>query len=418
MGLFHRVRFAPLIALGLFAVACNDTKLRESPPPGPMSGGDASTPALGATTPAPPFLALAAGGDATCGVVREGDLYCWGRNDLGQLGDGTQENRYLPVPVGKGQKWMAVAPGGSHTCALAEKGATYCWGSGVYGEIGNDTLGQSLTPIHVTTVPPFTSIASGENHSCGLTAAGALWCWGDNRHGELARGDTLAAHHPVAVTPGIAFRSMSLAGHATCAVTTDARLFCWGLDNGGALGYLATTLCEEGGAATSLCSLSLRRTAGDSLVRHAALGYEHGCALTPGGTARCWGSNGSGELGTGSRDSAGPSSIAGELHFSTIAAGAAFSCGLAKEGDLYCWGTNDEGQTGTGTGADSPLATIVQSPSRFIAVSAGRQHACAVTTEHVGFCWGDDSFGQVGGVAKRRSFMPDQVMFPAAASAP
>jgi hypothetical protein len=47
-----------------------------------------------------------------------------------------------------------------------------------------------------------------------------------------------------------------------------------------------------------------------------------------------------------------------------------------------------------------------------VAVSAGRQHACAVTTEHVGYCWGDDSFGQVGGIAKRRSFTPDLVVFP------
>jgi len=236
------------------------------------------------------------------------------------------------------------------------------------------------------------------------------------QHGELGRGDTLPAHKAVPVSPGITFRSMTLSGHATCAVTTDAKLYCWGLDNGGALGYLATSPCEESGNAVSLCALSLRRTAGDSLVRHAALGYEHACALTPGGTARCWGTNGAGELGTGSRDSAGPGPVAGDLHFSALAAGGAFTCGLLKEGDLYCWGTNAEGQTGTGAGADSPLPAIVQSPSRFISVSAGHQHACAVTTEHVGYCWGDDSFGQVGGVAKRRSFTPDLVVFPRADS--
>lgn len=179
MGRSHRsTQWVPLVLLALGAAACGETRLKSAPPPPPMSGGDAATPVIGATIPAPPFLSLVAGGDVSCGIVGEGDLYCWGRNDLGQVGDGSGEQRMLPVPVGKGHKWLAVAPGGSHTCALAEKGETYCWGSGLYGEIGNDTIGQTLAPVHVSTVPPFVSIASGENHSCGLTGAGTLWCWG------------------------------------------------------------------------------------------------------------------------------------------------------------------------------------------------------------------------------------------------
>lgn len=205
---------------------------------------------------------------------------------------------------------------------------------------------------------------------------------------------------------------MSLANHGTCAVSAEEKLFCWGLDNGGALGYLAAAQCPDPAGQPSWCALTLRRTGGDVRYTRAVLGYTHGCGVTAGGETRCWGSNTAGELGTGSRDSAGPTPVQADLHFNSLAAGSAFTCGVTKSGDAYCWGSNSEGQTGSGAGADAPLPGFISSPAKFVLVTAGRDHACGLTTEHEAFCWGSNAQGQLGAVAKQRSFVPVPVVFP------
>jgi hypothetical protein len=267
-------------------------------------------------------------------------------------------------------------------------------------------------PVRIPGVPVFSTIASGDNHSCALTASGALWCWGGNNHGEMARGDTVLTHHPVPVAPGVTFRSMSLGFHSTCAVSAEEKLFCWGLDAGGALGYLATQPCTDPSGTPAWCTITLRRSDPNVRYTRAALGFTHGCGVTPGGETRCWGSNTAGELGTGGRDSAGATPVQADVRFTSLAAGSAFTCGVTTSGDAYCWGTNSEGQTGSGAGADAPLPGFISSPAKFVLVTAGKEHACGLTTEHEAFCWGSNAQGQLGAVAKQRSFVPVAVVFP------
>jgi alpha-tubulin suppressor-like RCC1 family protein len=90
----------------------------------------------------------------TCGLTTAGRAYCWGRNNSGQLGDGTAIEKHLPVPVGGGLTWASLATLGSgdanHTCAIATTTSeTYCWGQNTYGQLGNGTTGGSMTPVKV-----------------------------------------------------------------------------------------------------------------------------------------------------------------------------------------------------------------------------------------------------------------------------
>ena len=409
-GARARVGAALLLAV---AIGCRQPKQAPPTPEGPSSGGSQQAPEVGPSQTAPPFVSLTAGSDVTCGIAAAGALYCWGRNDLGQVGDGSTSDQLLPAAVGGGINWKSVAPGGSHTCGLNDQGVAYCWGSSVFGELGNDTLGGRPTPTRLVGAPAFVAIASGEFHSCGLTGSGTLWCWGENRHGELGRGDTLASHKPVAVTPGLSFKAMSLSGHSTCALANDERLFCWGLNAGGALGFVAPVTCTTSTAIESTCQLLPRRSQNDMRFRRAALGVDHSCAVTDSSSVLCWGQNGSGQLGIGTRDSAGPTSVVGDLRYTAIAAGRAFSCALATSGDLYCWGLNDDGQLGAGSGADAPEPEALASASKFINITAGNEHACALTTQHEAYCWGSNAHGQLGSVVKLRSFNPAAVVFPA-----
>ena len=108
---------------------------RVPPPDDPQAEAEPSVIA------APAFANVSAGYDHSCGVTEHAELFCWGRNDQGQLGDSTTEEHALPVQVGEAMKWRAVTVGGAHSCAITNDGATYCWGSSIAGQLGSDTLG-------------------------------------------------------------------------------------------------------------------------------------------------------------------------------------------------------------------------------------------------------------------------------------
>lgn len=193
------------------------------------------------------FASLRAMAWHTCGVTGAGAAYCWGMNDSGQLGDGTQIFRYTPVAVKGGLTFVTVSTpadpdvslsdggDGFHTCGLTSGGAAYCWGSNSSGQLGDGTTTQSLIPVAV--VGPLFAEMSG---ACGRTGAGAAYCWGYNAHGEVGDGTTTQRLTPVPVTGGLTFTALSGVHGHPCGLAAGI-MYCWGWNGVGALGDGTTT---------------------------------------------------------------------------------------------------------------------------------------------------------------------------------
>jgi alpha-tubulin suppressor-like RCC1 family protein len=146
------------------------------------------------------WSAVSAGGLHTCGI-RASALYCWGANADGQLGlgrEGTPSGRATPGLVAGGSSgWTTVVAGSNHTCGL-NNGQLWCWGQNTYGQVGDGSGINRTVPVRVGTANDWTAVGVGSYHSCGVRAQ-TTWCWGWNANGQVGDGTTVNRLGPVQV---------------------------------------------------------------------------------------------------------------------------------------------------------------------------------------------------------------------------
>ncbi len=171
-----------------------------------------------------------------------GHLACWGRNQAGQLGDGTMTNAIVPVAVPGSSGVVQVEGGYNYTCALLDTGAVSCWGGNDQYQLGDES--STANQLSPRTIPglTLTSIRAGGWHVCGQDTSGALECWGQNSDGELGRGTVFQRTGTAAPVSGLGpVRSYDLARIFTCAIDTSGAVLCWGGNPYGQLGDGTTT---------------------------------------------------------------------------------------------------------------------------------------------------------------------------------
>ena len=352
--------------------------------------------------------AIAAGVWHTCALTASGGAKCWGRNNYGQLGNGTTESKNTPVDViGLSSGVAAIAAGRDHTCALNAKGGARCWGSNEYGQLGGSPVIGQLTPVNVIGLSSeVTEIAAGSYHTCALTDNGGVQCWGGNSLGQLGDGTTTDRYSPVDVvglSNGVA--AVSTGYRHTCALTASGAVQCWGSNEYGQLGNGTTANQSAPVDVTGLSSGVTAIAAGATLT----------CALTSGGGVQCWGNNQYGQLGDGTTsDHFTPAGVAGlSSGVQAITAGSAYTCALTESGAVQCWGANNSGHLGDGTRTNRATPVDVAGfSSQVTAISAGYQHTCALTVSGAVQCWGLNDWGQLGnGMTTNRLTPVDVVGF-------
>lgn len=307
--------------------------------------------------------ALAAGSTHTCALLSSGKVFCWGKNDSGQLGDGTLEDRVFPGEVSGLQDVVSLSAGGSHTCAVLSAGNVKCWGANEYGQLGDGTTKNRPDSVDVSGLEDVKNISSGEFHACALLSSGSVKCWGMNYHGELGAGTNIGPDSCSAVSGTYACSKepvealnvknadvLAAGRNHTCAGKSSGEILCWGSNWDGQLGFekkVWIELCGSG-LLTFPCSTKPVGVSGQfPSIRSITAGDAHTCALLSSGRARCWGTNDYGQLGDGTvKGKLKPENISGLVNVQFISAGAKHTCAALSSGEVKCWGANDVGQLG------------------------------------------------------------------------
>jgi alpha-tubulin suppressor-like RCC1 family protein len=255
-------------------------------------------------------------------------------------------------------------------------------------------------PAQQTSITVMVTAATGETPlvrsvvagalTCALTTASVAYCWGYNNYGQLGNGDTsLVNPTPIKVSGGLLFAALfvSKVEGVTCGVTPLGVAYCWGNNGDGELGDGTRTNHKVPTPVT-----------GGLTFRSFAVGTFHTCGVVMDGTAYCWGFSNAGAFGdgtTGSRPT--PTVAAPGMKFDNIVAGQDFTCGLTLEGGAaYCWGRGPDGELGNGTASNSATPVPVSGGLTFQSLTAAGLAVCGLTTGGKAYCWGDDFFGTLG----------------------
>ena len=385
-------------------------------------------------------VAVGAGADFTCALVRSGRVLCWGRNDVGQLGRGSSDTLAHPEPhlVVLPQRATRITVGYDHACAIDEDGRAWCWGDDRMFEsgatsaaercgTGADEAACRTRPVRVAAPSPFALIGAGFRRSCGTMTDGITACWGSAGEGNepsdsasiercgppnsaswCRRAPTrvpLQLEQPPPRPPiYAALTTLSVGAFATCGTTIGNVLLCWGR------GTRPSWNPNIGPSGLGVASTSI--------------GYVHACVLREDLVVLCWsGTRELGVLGTDPSLSAfrytsyrTTRAVEDGHHFSAVTAGGLHSCALeATSHAAYCWGANQYGQLGRGSvdtlaardvRGSNPLPAVVAGAQPYNAISAGLDHTCAVSASGDVWCWGRTGRGATGRMGAPNQAVP------------
>ncbi len=329
-------------------------------------------------------------------------LQGWGDNTYGELGNGTKVNATVPravtLPSGV-TSFTAVAAGGEHTLAIGSDGNLYAWGDNGYGELGNGTTTSSTTPVevHMPAGIQATQIAAGLLDSLAIGSDGKVYAWGDNGYNELGDGNSTDSSVPVKVSlPGFVtgVKQIAAGQYHNLAVTLNGTLYAWGLNSNGQLGNGTTT--------TPTIPVQVHMPTGTVANNIAAGGY-HSMASDTAGDLYAWGLNGDGQLGLAPNDTTSESSptlvdMPSGVSATQLAAGLYHSMAVGSDGNLYVWGYNADGEAGRGgtTNAAIPKVTPLAGGATPTAIAAGLFDSYALLPSGTLYAWGQNGLGQLG----------------------
>ena len=291
-----------------------------------------------------------------CALMESGNIYCWGSGYYGKMGNGepwnddyvNTEMRQVLLPEGQGGQTVSIS--GGHICTILDNGDVYCWGRGNQGQLGYGGTSNRNIPAKVNLPGQRSAIAisTGTFMTCAITTDGMGYCWGENDEGQLGNGTTNSrwtTPAEVLFPSGYAPVSISAGDDFACALMDNRKVMCWGENNDGRLGQGPLATDDE----TTPVWVSMENS---ETAHFLDIGTKSACMILDSGGTKCWGTNEEGQIGQGDTDIdyySTPTEVNGSYDFVALSINSDTICAITSNAEGYCWGDNEAGQTGRGS---------------------------------------------------------------------
>ena len=401
----------------------------------PDHGSEYGDETLTLTAPAAPGIRLASvdtSGSSALGIGSDGNLYAWGDNTYGQLGDGTLTRRTSPVliprPDGTGDEftWVKAASGRTHSTAVGSDGNLYIWGSLPSGLGDRNYSTSSTRPVKVRTPadaedPEFTwaSTAAGDGFVIGLGSDGTMYTWGTmpeglgDPYGSTKSDIPLLVHVPKGAPPAFRYEQIAAGDRHALAIGSDGNLYTWGSNTHGQLGHADTDANvdeddEDEDTGTPIAAAAPDPQQPTGYVQ-ASAGGDHTLAIDQQGRLWAWGTLADG-TDTTTPVRIQPAGTADTYRFTHTSTGRAHYTATGQDHRTWTWGDNTNGQAGHDT--STPLQPTVVPGLRTTVTIAGDDTTIAIDTNGDTQAWGDNTNGQTGHGATDPTPTPHKATVP------
>lgn len=357
------------------------------------------------------WQSIAVGYEHSLAVKNDGTLWAWGNNWVGQLGDGTINDKTIPTQIGTANNWLKVCAGFYASYAIKTDGTLWAWGQNSNGQLGLGTSTYAYSvPTQVGTDTNWQSISSKNYFCLAIKTNGTLWAWGQNSFGQLGDNTTVNKNTPTQIGTATNWQSVSVGQNHSLAIKSNGTLWAWGQNYSGQLGDNTTVnkiIPTQIGTATNWQKIDCN--------------YTSSLGIKTDGTLWAWGSNANGQFGVANPSSSNvPIQIGTANDWQDISAGNGFSYAIKTNKTLWSTGINDEGQLGNGTFSATNVLVFSQvgTSSDSEKIVAGHNHV--LNTNQDGFIrvTGKNNKGQLGdGTIIRRTSLTTISCYPSTLSA-
>jgi len=323
-------------------------------------------------------------------------LWSWGTNNYGQVGVNTNDEISSPTQIGSLTTWMyasGATGGGGGNYAINDSNELFAWGNNPSGQLGQNNTTRYSSPVQIPgTTWKYISNSYGECTAATKTD-GTLWSWGQNPNGVLGLNHTASRSSPIQVGSDTTWNSIKgSVGNYYCfsAVKTDGTLWMWGGNDNGELGMNNTTKYSSPVQVGS-------STDWDSGQDKLAEGHQSSFAIKTDGTLWSWGTNNRGELGTNNRtERSSPAQIPGTT-WSSISALKYSVLARKTDGTIWSWGYNGNGELGVNDRSNRSSPVQVPGTWNNIQMQGGWAAGMyAIKSDKTLWSWGYNAQGGLG----------------------